>query len=182
MKKALFSILAAAGLMLGACSPTYDKDNPEESVKTMTEKLSPRQQAELAQALANISSKLSGNTDYIGEALDGKTAEEIVDYSANMAQDVFVSVSAPSLAYTPAPAPKRTKTSAPKRRPSGPPRVDVDNFEASLEEVRKSLNIAEQLEFAEALMGLSILYAGNEEGLKQFIDGKTGREIILLSK
>ena len=184
MKKVLFSILVGAGLMLSACSPTYDQDNPEESVKAMSEKLSPRQQQELAQALLTIANKCHGNAERMHAELDGKTAEEIVEYSTGRANDVYVSVSAPTLAYTPTPAPKPTKTStpAPKKRRSGPPRIDVDNFEASLDEVRNSLNMVEQLEFAEALIGLGLLYMNDEAGLKKVMDGKTGKEIILMCK
>ena len=91
MKKSFLAILAGATLLMVACTPTYDKDNPKESFAEMTKDMTSAERVEFAAAIALIKMKHMKNPDEAEEVLDGKTAEEIMEYSETMG-DVSIDI------------------------------------------------------------------------------------------
>ncbi len=78
MKKAFFALMAAAAFSLTSCDPTFDKDNPKESMDEMCEDLSASEKEELGKAVFKLAMK-AGSESELAEQLDGKTAEEIIE-------------------------------------------------------------------------------------------------------
>lgn len=97
MKKGLFTMLMAAScaLTLSSCSPTFDKDKPQESVQEMLKDLPADKQHEFHKAMFKIgfsvcltNAALGASFDSISaevlEVLDGKTVDEIIEYAQGL--------------------------------------------------------------------------------------------------
>lgn len=80
MKKVFFALMAAATFGLSSCGdPTFDKANPEASVKEMAESLSDSEKEEFAKAIIVVGLKSAMQGQDPEEALHGKTADEIIE-------------------------------------------------------------------------------------------------------
>ena len=84
MKKTFLAMLAGASIMLGACSPTYDSDNPKESFAAMTEGLDSDKKVKFMSAVALIKLKYRKNPEEAKAILDGKTVDEIIEFQEKM--------------------------------------------------------------------------------------------------
>lgn len=88
MKKTfVISLAAFASLVLSSCGgePTFDADNQKESINAMAEGLDETKKRQFAGALLLIGLSCGGDDAAVAEALDGKTADEIIEYAKSLA-------------------------------------------------------------------------------------------------
>ena len=72
--------MAVASLGLSSCGdPTYDKDNPAESLKDIADSLSDSKKEELGMAVLKLTRKCLSEGKNINDELHGKTADEIIE-------------------------------------------------------------------------------------------------------
>lgn len=80
MKKVFVALMAAATLGLSSCSdPTFDKANPEASLKEMAESLSDSEKEEFAKAIIVVGLKSALTGEDPSAKMHGKTADEIIE-------------------------------------------------------------------------------------------------------
>ena len=153
MKKAFFALMAAAALTLSSCGdPTFDKSNPEESLRNMGEDLNDEQKLEFAKATTKIIGQNLLNPNAAYEKMHGKTAEEIIE----MANDSTVSLSSCSA-----------------------PTFDKNNIKESYDAIMEKLSDKKKEEFSGAFASLCMQYGEfSRHVIFEKMHGKTAEEII----
>ena len=184
MKKTFFAILAGASLMLGACSPSYDKDKDHMvNLETLTKEMSEEEQNEFYDALGRLKDHVrdtGGNGDTFLNILDGKTADDIIEYANEVAPpkkkveddepipDIVVTARGSS--YTPSGSSRSSRSSG--------PRYDANNPVESKAAMEKGLSHAKMQQLTRAMTKLFQRYG---MGVKNMIHGLTVDEIIELA-
>ena len=172
MKKTFFAMLAGVSLMLGACSPTYDKDKPHtENREAMLEGMSESEKDAFEQALETICKSCSSEQEAL-DAIHGKTVEEIMEMADNATPCMDVAVSVSGATYS---AP--SSSSSGRKRSSGP-RYDASNPVESKKAMESNCSPAKMKEVTRAM---EKLYKRHGMRVTQVIDGLTVDEIIELA-
>lgn len=186
MKKTFFAILAGASIMLGACSPSYDKDKDHMvNLETLTKEMTEEEQNEFYDALGRLKDHVydtGGTVDTFLNILDGKTADDIIEYanevappkkSAKDGDDEPISdivVTARGSSYTPSGSSRSSRSSG--------PRYDANNPVESKAAMEKGLSYAKMQQLTRAM---TKLYQRHGMSVRYVIHGLTVDEIIELA-